>query len=102
MKDEFLTEHINIRVTPKERIQIQEQAEISGLTVSEYSRRRISGCYIPSKIERGMLYELRRQGGLLKHLFNEAQGMYSENFSDALNSVNLFIKKLEEIIFNDK
>ena len=101
MKDEFLTEHINIRVTPKERSQIQKQAEISGLTVSEYSRRRISGGYIPSKIEKGMLYELRRQGGLLKHLFNETHGMYSENFSEALKSVNFFIKKLEGIIFND-
>ena len=49
-----------------------------------------------------MLFELRRQVGLLKHLFNEAQGMYSENFSDALNSVNLFIEKLERQIFNDK
>jgi len=37
-----------------------------------------------------------------KHLFNEAQGMYSENFSDALKSVNLFIEKLERQIFNDK
>ena len=101
MKDEFLTEHINIRVTLKERSQIQKQAEISGLTVSEYSRRRISGGYIPSKIEKGMLYELRRQGGLLKHLFNETHGMYSENFSEALKSVNFFIKKLEGIIFND-
>ena len=102
MKGEFLTEHINIRVTPKELRQIQEQAEISGLTISEYSRRRISGHRVVSKIEREMIFELRRQGGLIKHIFNESQGMYSEKTAEAIGNINLFIEKLERIIFRDK
>ena len=102
MKGEFLTEHINIRVTPKERTQIQEQSEISGLTISEYSRRRICGRRILSKIERGMIFELRRQGGLMKLIFNESHGMYSDKTAEAISNINSFISKLERIVFNDK
>ena len=102
MKGEFLTEHINIRVTLKERSQIQEQAEISGLTISEYSRRRICGRRIFSKIEREMIFELRRQGGLMKLIFNESHGMYSDKTAEAISSINSFVRKLERIVFNDK
>ena len=68
MKGEFLTKNINIRVTQRERDAIQEQAEVSGLSISEYIRRRVYGRYIPSRIEKRMLSELRRQGGLLKYI----------------------------------
>ena len=43
MKGVFLTGHINIRVTLQERKEIQEQASVSGLSLSEYVRRRILG-----------------------------------------------------------
>ena len=97
----FLTGHINIRVTPKERNEIQEQAEISGLSISEYIRRRVCGRRIPSRIEKRMLSELRRQGGLLKYIFNESQGMYSEKTAKALDNINSFISGLERVILND-
>jgi len=99
---EFLTEHINIRVTPQERERINEQAEISGLTISEYARRRICGSSIPSRIEKKMISELRRQGGLLKYIFNESHGMYSEKLADTLDSIYSFIRNLERLIFHDK
>ena len=101
MNGEFLTDHINIRVTPKELSQIQEQAEVSGLSISEYIRRRVYGRYVPSRIEKKMLSELRRQGGLLKYIFNESHGMYSEKMAAALDNINSFIRGLERIILND-
>ena len=101
MKSENLTENINVRLTSKERSQLSEQAEIAGLTVSEYVRRRICGVSVPSKIEKRMLSELRRQGGLLKFIFNESHGMYSEKVDDTLTSINSFIQNLERQIFDD-
>ena len=101
MKGEFLTKNINIRVTQRERNAIQEQAEVSGLSISEYIRRRVYGCYIPSRIEKRMLSELRRQGGLLKHIFYESQGIYSEKTATALDNINSFICGLERVILND-
>ena len=101
MNGEFLTSHINIRVTPQERNKIQEQAEVAGLSISEYIRRRVYGRYVPSRIEKRMLSELRRQGGLLKYIFNESRGMYSEKTATALDNINLFIRELEGEILND-
>ena len=43
MKRENLEGRIDIRVTKEEREEIQEQAEASGLSVSEYVRRRTLG-----------------------------------------------------------
>ena len=48
-----------------------------------------------------MLSELRRQGGLLKYIFNESGGMYSEKTAVALDNLNEFIKELEGAVLND-
>ena len=101
MRALFLTENIHIRVTAKEREEIEEQAEVAGLSVSEYIRRRVYGRYVPSKIEKKMLSELRRQGGLLKYIFNESRGMYSEKTANALDSISSFIRGLEREVLND-
>jgi len=102
LNGESLTEHINIRVTPQEREQIHKQAKLAGLTISEYTRKRIKGVYVAPKIEERMLFELRRQGGLLKYIFNESRGMYSEKTADALDTINSFAEELERKIFHDK
>ena len=101
MNGAFLTGHIHIRVTQRERDDIQEQAEASGLSLSEYVRRRVSGRRVVSRIETKMLSELRRQGGLLKYVFKESQGMYSEKTAIALENLNTCIKRLEGALIND-
>jgi len=49
-----------------------------------------------------MIFELRRQGGLMKLIFNESHGMYSDKTAEAINNINSFVSKLERIVFNDK
>ena len=71
MKGVFLTGHINIRVTLEERKEIQEQASVSGLSLSEYVRRRILGRRVVSRIKVKMLSELRSQGGRRRKPQNE-------------------------------
>lgn len=95
------TKRIYIRLTPSELEEIQEQAQISGLSLSEYVRRRVSGHKVKSRIEVKMLSELRRQGGLLKHVFEESRGMYSSKTAVALDNLNLFIKELERTVLSD-
>lgn len=101
MEKVFLRGHINLRVTLEELQDIQEQAYKSGLSVSEYIRRCVCGRRIPSRIEKKMLSELRRIGGLVKFVFNESHGMYSEKTATALDSLTSLIKKIERLIFND-
>ena len=70
--------------------------------MSEYIRRRALSRRVPSRIEIKMLSELRRQGGLLKYIFNESHGMYSEKTATALDSLNSFIRELEREVLNDR
>ena len=93
--------YIHIRVTPEEQQDIRENAELSGLSMSEYIRRRALSRRVPSRIEIKMLSELRHQGGLLKYIFNESHGMYSEKTATALDSLNSFIQGLEREVLND-
>ena len=95
MKRGNLEGRIDIRVTKEEREEIQEYAEASGLSVSEYVRRRTLGRRVDSVTDVRMLSELRRQGGLLKKIFNESKGMYSEKVAVALENINKFIELLE-------
>lgn len=101
MRNENLESRIEFRVTKGEREEIQEQAEVSGLSVSEYVRRRALGRRVDSVTDVRMLSELRRQGGLLKKIFIESNGMYGEKMAVALDRINKFLECLEERVLND-
>ena len=102
MKKENLENRINFRVTKEERQEIEEQAEASGLSVSAYVRRRVLGRRVDSVVDVKMLSELRRQGGLLKKIYSESNGFYSDETAVALRSINDFAKSLEEVLLNDR
>ena len=101
MKGTYLEGRINTRVTHEEREYIREQAEASGLSLSEYVRRRVLGRRVVSRTDKKMLSELRRQGGLLKHVFNESGGMYSEKTAIVLENMNMLIEDLDRVVLND-
>ena len=101
MKKENLEGRIDFRVTLEEREEIQEQAEASGLSVSEYVRRRALGRRVDSVIDVKMISELRRQGGLLKKIFNDSNGMYNEEIKIVLDNINKFIESLERSVLSD-
>lgn len=101
IRRENLEARIDFRLTREEREEIQEQAEASGLSVSEYVRRRALGRRVDSVTDIKMISELRRQGGLLKKIFNESNGMYSEKIKATLENLNSFIKVLERNVLND-
>ncbi len=90
-----------MRVTQQKRDYIREQAEASGLSVSEYVRRRVLSRRVVSRTDKKMLSELRRQGGLLKYVFKESRGMYSEKTATAIENMNMLIEGLESVVLND-
>ena len=101
MIKENLEARIDFRVTREERQEIQEEAEASGLSVSEYVRRRALGRRVDSVTDVKMISELRRQGGLLKKIYSESGEMYSEKTAVALANINRFIESLEREVLND-
>lgn len=48
-----------------------------------------------------ILSELRRQGELLKKVFTESNGKYSEKIAVALENINKFIESLERKVLNE-
>jgi hypothetical protein len=82
-------------VSEEERLEIAAQAEISHLTVSEYVRRRVLGKRIIPKTDLAVLAELRRLGGLLKHVHLETRGTYSELTANAIRAIESYARRLE-------
>lgn len=56
------------RVSETQREQIQADADAYGKSVSAYVRDRLTGKRIEARTDQQMLNELRRIGGLIKHV----------------------------------
>lgn len=85
---EDLPERVTVRFTTKEKLALVKMCEQEGVTLAAFVRSRVFGKRMSSKSDSTMLNELRRQGGLLKHLCYE--GMLSQ---DEINPVLSDIKK---------
>jgi hypothetical protein len=85
---------VNVRLTSAEKAQLLEDAAIAGLTVSALSRRRMLGRRVVANVDAVMIRELRRLGGLLKHLHVESAGAYAEQTSDVLQALKTAIELL--------
>ena len=82
------TERLTVRFRSGELEELSNQAEICGLSVSELLRRRALEMRVVSVIDSKMLSELRRIGGLIKHLFNETNGLYRQKTSALLDELH--------------
>lgn len=86
---------IGFRVSEEERRETKEQAEVCHLTISEYIRRRVLGKRVVPQADMAVLAELRRLGGLLKHVHLEARGTYSELTANAIRALEAYGRTLE-------
>ena len=85
---------ISVRVTPSEKSQLDEDAITAGLSLSELMRRRFFGRPIVATADAAVLRELRRLGGLLKHIHVESKGLYSQQTEMAINTIKEYIEKM--------
>ncbi|MEN9544374.1 MAG: hypothetical protein RLZZ598_1207 [Pseudomonadota bacterium] len=89
-----LTAVVNVRVTTAEKAGLKEAADLAGLSVSEYVRRRALGRAVLAQADAVTIKELRRLGGLVKHLHNESSGAYSRETAAALVALRGYIEQL--------
>ncbi len=92
--EEALTERIGVRVTAGEKVQLKEDADDAGLSVSELVRRRYFGRKIVACADEKMIRHLNRIGGLLKHIHNQSGGIYAAETARALRKVYAYIDQL--------
>lgn len=93
--DGALTAKIAVRLHPDEKFALQQDAKMANLSVSELVRRQYFRREIVPKIDALMLAELRRIGGLLKHIHNQSGGAYSQQTSQALGAVTSLLRSID-------
>jgi hypothetical protein len=90
------TSRYTIRLKPGESAELERQAEIAGLSASEFVRRCVfSGRNsIIAKTDMKMISELRRIGGLLKLSFHETGGVHAGKTALLLDDLRMAIFKM--------
>jgi len=91
---------LEVRLTDEEWHNLSEQADRAALTVSEFVRRRVVGYRIVSRVEDKLLNELRRLGGLQKHLVTQLPEKRPE-FNAILNQILTTIKHADTKLYDD-
>jgi hypothetical protein len=95
-KRERRTRRVSIRLSEAEYAQITGELAISGLTVSTYARKRLLRERVASRADLAVLGELRRLGGLLKHIHNQTLGAYSSLTAQAIRDLSAYVRALAE------
>ena len=90
------TRVFKVRLTDDEWHELSEQAARAALTPSEYVRRRLNGHRIVSRVEDHLVNELRRLGGLQKHLAPQYPEMRSQ-FNAVVNTLLTTIRHIDAI-----
>jgi hypothetical protein len=93
---EPLTAVVNVRLTPGEKERLKDDAELAGVSVSELVRRRYFGRPLVASADMVIVRELRRLGGLLKHVHNESKGVYSTLTASVIAELRKAIEKLSQ------
>lgn len=83
----------SIRCFPEEKATIQEKATAAGLSTGAFMLRCALGRRIKAKCDTELIMELRRLGGLQKHLFKEGGGVLSKEYSEVLVAIQKAILK---------
>lgn len=83
-----------VRCFPEEAEQIREKAQDCGLSVGQYMIACALSRPTRSKIDSILINELRRLGGLQKHLFKEGNGGLSRQYSDILDEIKNAIARV--------
>lgn len=85
---------ISLRVSYEEYSQIAAQAQTASLTISAYIRRCALHRKIIADVDMKMISELRRLGGLLKHVHTSSGGAYSRDTAAALAAIQAYIERM--------
>lgn len=88
------TKHIMVRVTPEEKIAIEEKARDVNLSPPAFLLAAGFGRQTRTRGDEHLVNELRRLGGLQKHLFNEGGGLLSKEYSQVLVAIRDAIERI--------
>jgi hypothetical protein len=94
LTEQPLDQRVTIRLTKLEKAILLEDANLAQLTLSELIRRRYFGRPIIAGTDAATIRELRRIGGLLKHIWNESGSTYNNEIGSTLLILKQYIETL--------
>ena len=92
MENKDRTNIMSVRFNEKELNDIAEQAQIAGISRSAFVRKRALGHKIIASSDLNILKELRRIGGLIKHLYS--QGNKSADMANAWQALQSLFNEI--------
>jgi hypothetical protein len=87
------TRALSVRVTPGDHAAIAERAQACGLGVAEFVRRCCLGRQTPARADLQVVNELRRLGGLQKHLFS-SDDRQGDRYAELLIEIQAAIRRI--------
>jgi len=87
---------IAFRLNDEEYQEFSINANFSGLNKSEFIRRCVLGKRIHSAIDLKMINELRKIGGLVKHIHKETDGLYKHKTASILDELRATIAYISQ------
>jgi len=89
------TVNMKVRLLPEEDAEIRDRAHEAGLTVAQYLRCCALNRRIRNQADRNVVNELRRLGGLQKHLFSQIGGVNSQEYAQIFKSIIDAIERIK-------
>jgi uncharacterized protein (DUF1778 family) len=90
-----------MRLTASERVQLREDADLAGMSISEFVRRRTFGKAIHAATDLMMIRELRRLGGLQKYAMNKL-ALHGEVVDECVATIRTLRAAIERVANNDR
>lgn len=85
---------INVRLTTREKMRLQDDADTAGMSMSALVRAQYFRKKIIADADAVMIRELKRVAGSLRNIHNESNGAYSKDTAAALDVLARYIEKL--------
>ncbi|MCA0401986.1 MAG: MobB mobilization protein [Proteobacteria bacterium] len=93
-EEENRTAQVNVRLTIAEQEDLRQEADSAGLSIGDFVRRRVIGRPVAAHVDRAMINELRRLGGLLKLVHGESKGSYRAETRDTILAIQAAITRV--------
>ena len=90
---------VYLRFTHQEYEELIREVQKQNIKSSEYIRRVVLGRPVITRIDAESIAELRRQGGLLKHYFNETGGQNAHLTEKILKDIQAIVRRLQDDIW---
>ena len=90
-----------MRLTAAERLQLRDEADLAGMSISELLRKRAFGKTIHAATDLMMIRELRRLGGLQKYAMNKL-ALHGEVVDECAETIRAIRAAIERVSNHDR